>query len=110
MLHTNLANAEKKIIEVKYIYSPSERDALRQALTERKLELDVGVPTLLAEIHDLVSAHRKRVCKPFGELGVYAEQLQPKNIYGFLSGRRMEDPRVQIIDAYLQILNERAKA
>jgi len=39
----------------------------------------------------------------------YAEQLQPKNIYGFLSGRRMEDPRVQIIDAYLQILDERAK-
>jgi len=101
-----MSNEENKTntIKVASIYSPEEREEIKAKLKARIKELDVGMPRFLDEILRQVEANNKRIEKINGHFGLYTDQLSVKNMYHFFEGRRSDDARVQILDAYLQII------
>ncbi len=95
-----------ELIKVKSIYTITERKIIRQRLTVRMIELNVGMTLFHADITYIVAANNERIVKPDGNRGLYVEQLSVKNMYHFYDGKRSHDTRVQVLDAYLQILQE----
>lgn len=96
----------KAPIFVKSIYTTAERKTIRQRLTLRMVELDVGMTRFHADITYIVAANNKRIVKPDCNRGLNIEQLSIKNMYHFYEGKRSHDSRVQLLDSYLQILQE----
>lgn len=95
------------LIFVNSIYGPDMRTDIRDRLAVIMASFDIGMPRLHAEITQTVSANNKRIRKPpHQNSGLYVDQLSVKNLYHFFEGRRSEDARVQILDAYLQIAEE----
>ncbi len=107
-----MSNEENKTntIKVASIYSKGEREEIKAKLKARIKELGVGMPRFLDEILRQVEANNKRIEKIDGHIGLYTDQLSVKNMYHFFEGRRSDDARVQILDAYLQIMERNASA
>lgn len=97
-------NENKTTITVRSIYTPKERERIREELKTRMEELSVGMPRFHSEIMKQVGANNKRIQKFDGKVGIHKDQLSVKNLYHFFEGRRSDDARVQILDAYLQTL------
>lgn len=93
-------------IFVSTIYTPQQRQVIRDAMAARKIELDVGMTLLHADITRLVHANRHRVVCQLGRIGVFVDCLSTRNLFHMFDGRRTHDCRMQILDAYLQILSE----
>lgn len=94
---------EPSPIVVRAMYTPAERSRLRDILSERRIELDIGMPRFHSYVTRLVHANRKRIWKETGEAGIYVDQLSVRNLYHFFDGRRTDDERVAILDAYAQL-------
>lgn len=93
-------------IIVRTIYTPGHRNYIRNSLAKRKLELEVGMTLYHSEITRIVEANRRRVLRETGETGIYTDQLSVRNLYHFFDGKRTHDARMQILDAYEQLLKE----
>jgi hypothetical protein len=93
-------------IIVKALYAPDDRAYLREFLVSRKIDLDVGMWRLHAHITGLVHANRGRIIRETGITGIYVDQLSVRNLYHFFDGRRTDDERVAILDAYVQLSDE----
>lgn len=94
------------LIFVKSIYAPEARSGIRERLADILAAMEIGMPRLHTEITQTVAANNKRIFKGYGKSGLHVDQLSVKNLYHFFEGRRSDDFRVQILDAYLQIASE----
>lgn len=103
-------NVDRHYIVVRSIYSKAERKDIRDWHKARMKTLDVGVPRFHKEILRQVSANNQRIEKYDGSIGLHVDQLSVKNLYHFFDGRRSDDARVQILDAYKQITEPYADA
>lgn len=101
-MENNLDN----LITVKSIYTLAERKRIRELLAQRMIELDVGMTHFHADITYIVAANSKHIIKADGNMGLYVGQLSIKNMYHYFEGKRSNDSRVQILDAYCQIIGE----
>ena len=100
-------NPPVPLIRVKSIYSPSDRNQLIIALKKRRAELEVGMPRFLADIVEVVRANNHRIQKIDGSFGLHVDQLSVRNMYHLLNdGKRSDDRRMQVLDAYICILRE----
>lgn len=95
---------EFPIVEVQFEYSLSERDALREALAQRKEELGDGYKTLTYAMSRLVGGRRLNILFPDGTAIPSPHDLSGKTVRNFIMGRKTRAPTVAIIDAYLQIV------
>jgi hypothetical protein len=95
---------EFPIVEVQFEYSLSERDALREALTQRKEELGDGYKTLTYAMSRLVGGRRLNILLPDGTPIPSPHDLSGKTVRNFIKGRKTRAPTVAVIDAYLQIV------
>ena len=94
-----------KPITVQFSYTLSQREQLRQRIKARQEALGCGAPLFCKEIQALVGMNADRIRRP-GGAGICVDQLGYKNVYHFLEGRRTQDHRMQIFDAYLQLIDE----
>lgn len=94
------------LIFVRSVYSPEPRVELRDTVIDARSFLGIGMPLFLAELLTVVSANNRRIRKPNGSVGLNLDQLDVKALYGFCGGRRTQDARVQLIDAFCQIVTE----
>lgn len=92
-------------IMVRTIYTPGHRTYIRKALAEHLGELQVGMTLYHAEITGVVKANSNRIVRHTGATGIYTDQLSVRNLYHFFEGKRTHDTRMQILDAYEQLLN-----
>jgi len=93
-------------IIVRTIYTPGHRIYIRKALSDRLDELQIGMTYYHSEITGVVKANSKRVVSHIGVQGVFTDQLSVRNLYHFFEGRRTHDTRMQILDAYEQLMNK----
>ena len=98
------------LIFVRSIYSPEARSDIRDKLANILTALEIGMPRLHTEITRAVAANNKRILKSYGKAGLHVDQLSVKNLYHFFEGRRSDDSRVQILDAFLQLYEEQPSA
>jgi hypothetical protein len=98
------------LIFVGSIYSPKEGEVFRKFLKQLRAEKEIGVGKLANEIKETVSFNRQRIRKPNGSIGLFVDQLSERNLRHFLSGKRSHDARMQILDAFCQIYQEKPSA
>ncbi|MXO69040.1 hypothetical protein GRI72_09405 [Altererythrobacter marinus] len=98
--------ASVPLIFVRSVYSPEPRLELRETVMATRTFLNIGMPLFLAELLTVVGANNRRIRKPDGSFGLNLDQLDTKALYGFCEGRRTHDARVQLIDAFCQIVTE----
>jgi len=94
------------LIQVRSIYPPALRIAIRDGAEEVRTSLAIGMNLFHNEVLGVVGANNHRIRKPDGSFGLYVDQLSVKNLYGLRDGSRMHDARVQILDAYLQAVRD----
>ena len=88
-------------IKVLGSYDNFFREHLLEAIRDDRERRGGGLPTYYADMLRIVTDYAGTV--------VDAEQLSLRDLFNFLTGMRSHVPRVQIIDAYLQIVNPEAR-
>lgn len=96
-------------VYVLFEYTQSDRERIREKLIERRDELGVGMPTLSKSMYKLVSAFRNSIVLPGGGTGLNPENVTEKDLNNLISGVKTTWPKLQVIDAYLQIVALQSK-
>ena len=89
-------------IRVLDVYERWFHERLREAIRADRERFDYGLPTYHRNLVRTVADHASEQVSP--------EDLGLKDLENFLKGRRSHLPRIQILDAYLQVVNPEARA